>query len=324
MLCALAIGAQGTGVSVVETAGAQLPQVDVPELPVPELPVPEVPVPDVPLPEVPAVPAPPAPQLPPAPAVPPPPPPPPAAPQAPSSSAGSPSAAPAPAASPRAAAPSSASPGSGPARPAARGAAPSARSDGAVRRRPARARKPAAERRLRGTVRRLAGCLDGLRQRQRRVLVLRTGLGPRAPMSRARVGVRLDLPVARVARIERRGVRRLRALGEDGCGGIAAETAIALGAAPGALPGPPAHPAPMSEGAPGRDGASGSRTDPPRSGVKGEFDASPDDKPAVVVPPVGRDGAGGTDLSIAAVLLGVLMLGYALRRELSSSGPSPG
>jgi hypothetical protein len=79
------------------------------------------------------------------------------------------------------------------------------------------------------------------------------------------------------------------------------------------------------DGAGGGDGSAGEAgggDGGDRSGVKGEFDASPEDKPAVVVPPVGRGAR--TDLSIAAVLLGLLMLGYALRRELGSRGPSPG
>ena len=43
------------------------------------------------------------------------------------------------------------------------------------------------------------------------------------------------------------------------------------------------------------------------------------------VPPAGTDAASAEGLSIAALLLGLLMLGYAVRRELrSGGGPTPG
>jgi hypothetical protein len=73
------------------------------------------------------------------------------------------------------------------------------------------------ERRLRRTVRRLRACLDGLPSLERRVLVLRSGLGRLEPRSRARVARRLDLATRRVARLERRGLRRLRGLARAGC-----------------------------------------------------------------------------------------------------------
>ena len=65
---------------------------------------------------------------------------------------------------------------------------------------PARWRSESArrERRLRRTVTRLRACLDGLPTLERRVLVLRAGLGPRRPRPRARVARVLDLSTARV------------------------------------------------------------------------------------------------------------------------------
>ena len=75
------------------------------------------------------------------------------------------------------------------------------------------------ERRLRGAVDRYRSCLDGLPVLERRVLVLRSGLGPRGPRSRAGVARTLDLSARRVARLERRGLRRLRGLARGGCGG---------------------------------------------------------------------------------------------------------
>ena len=66
---------------------------------------------------------------------------------------------------------------------------------------------------------RLRACLDGLPTLERRVLVLRAGLGPRQPRARARVARALDLSARRVRRLERRGLRRLRGLARGGCGG---------------------------------------------------------------------------------------------------------
>jgi Sigma-70, region 4 len=72
-------------------------------------------------------------------------------------------------------------------------------------------RRVARERRLRRTVRRLGTCLDDLPTLERRVLELRTGLGPGRARNREGVARALDLSTRRVTRLERRGVRRLRA-----------------------------------------------------------------------------------------------------------------
>ena len=87
------------------------------------------------------------------------------------------------------------------------------------------ARRPASravirrDRRLRRSVSRRRACLDGLPTLERRVLVLRSGLGPRRPRSRTRVARVLDVSAKRVGRLERRGLRRLRGLARGGCGG---------------------------------------------------------------------------------------------------------
>ena len=76
------------------------------------------------------------------------------------------------------------------------------------------------ERRLRATVRRLQGCFGALSALERRVLVLRAGVGAGPPRTRSRVARRLDLSMRRVTRLERRGVRTLRRLAGAGrCGG---------------------------------------------------------------------------------------------------------
>jgi hypothetical protein len=86
------------------------------------------------------------------------------------------------------------------------------------------------ERRLRRIVRRMDACLPAIADAQRQVLVLRAGLGTRPARSRGEVAQLLGVRGARVARLERRGVRTLRRLDR------------ATNCAPGA--GPPA----MAEG----------------------------------------------------------------------------
>jgi hypothetical protein len=179
---------------------------------------------------------------------------------------------------------------------------------------------------MRRTVRRLAGCLGRLSAGQRAVLVRRAGVGPLRPRSRYVVARRLDIRPSRVARLERSGMRRLQAFSRaGGCG--AAATAVAPGHAP-SFPG-----APPSQHAADGAGASTARTHDAstrsaaargdageaRAGVKGEFESSDDAKPPVITPPGESDD--GADLTFPILLLvGAFALGYAVTRELSSSG----
>jgi Sigma-70, region 4 len=72
-------------------------------------------------------------------------------------------------------------------------------------------------------VRRLSGCLGSLPTTERRVLVLRSGVGAGPPRTRRHVARALDLRVQRVRRIERTGVQHVRTLARTGgCGGAAA------------------------------------------------------------------------------------------------------
>ena len=91
-----------------------------------------------------------------------------------------------------------------------------------------RRRERRRQQRLRRTVGRYRTCLDGLPALERRVIVLRTGLGAGDPRTRAGVGRRLDISARRVGRLERRALRRLR----GGCGGGSGteEAAPSLGA----------------------------------------------------------------------------------------------
>lgn len=89
---------------------------------------------------------------------------------------------------------------------------------GAVARTPKARRR--AERRFRRSVKRLSSCLDTLPTFQRRVLVLRTGVGSADPTSRRRVARRLGANVRTVGRAERNGLVTLRRTSrKGGCGG---------------------------------------------------------------------------------------------------------
>ena len=199
-------------VGPVQVGPVKVPPVEVPPVKVPPVKVPPVEVPPVEAPPVPA-----APQVPDAGS------PAPASPGRPSSSR-----------SPSSTAPSS--PSSTPTSPAA-ASAPAG--DAAVTSAAARARRAAPpsarrgtpqvrravrrERVLRATVERLQGCLGGVSAAERKVLVLRSGLGAAPARTRHSVARTLDVGVRRVGRIERRGLRHVRALARTGgCGGATA------------------------------------------------------------------------------------------------------
>ena len=78
-------------------------------------------------------------------------------------------------------------------------------------------------------VARYGACLPELTTRQRRVLRLRAGVGPRPPASRAAVARKLELPVARVRRAEQRGLRSLRRSARDGCASASDGAGVDLG-----------------------------------------------------------------------------------------------
>ncbi len=92
--------------------------------------------------------------------------------------------------------------------------------------------------------------------------------------------------------------------------------AAVVGAAAPLYPSSPDAPASVSA-TPGAGEDGGSPAPEPQSGVKDDFATSRDDQPAAIVPPPLPE-EGGADLSLLAVVLGLSMLGYALRRELKS------
>ncbi|HEV7771691.1 MAG TPA: hypothetical protein VGO48_00230 [Conexibacter sp.] len=165
-----------------------------------------------------------------------------------------------------------------------------------------------AQRRLQLAVEHRRQCLDDLGPGEQRVLGLRAGIGPGAPLTRPQVARRLDLGVTQTGRIERRGLRRLDALAGDGaCGGVggAVATAGPLTAADG--------------GADVTPGASSSHLRP-RSGIGGVVahgggDTGSDGRSGfdALPPPIG-DGGEATLLVALGLLVALALL---VRRELS-------
>ena len=350
--------ALGLALVVAESAVAQVGPVPTPQLPKPpELPVPLPEVPSVPVPSVPSVPVPsvPVPSVPappaanrlpvPAPQVPAVRVPRPAAPQSSGGSAAESVSRAAPSGSGGRSTPTAAARGGRAAEPSGRagGGAAGVRSPGRrargsgagaaagaaqARDREAprvRRRERRRQQRLRQTVGRYRTCLDGLPALERRVLVLRTGLGARDPRTRAGVGRRLDISARRVGRLERRALRRLR----GGCGGggteevapsLGAGTTTGLGFSRALMVA-----ATFGSGVPASPGAQPERD---RVEVKGEQQSSSDAglggaapklaPPAAAELPtavVGRGpGGGGTDVTLPLlILIGLLAVALGVR-----------
>jgi hypothetical protein len=175
---------------------------------------------------------------------------------------------------------------------------------------------------------RLGGCLDAVPARTRRVLVLRSGLGPATRHSRAGVASVLDLTVRRVARIERRGLRTLRRLDRTrGCGPALPSEIAALAPIAAAAGGAhadlavyaPASADRSSGGAAGDATAAGSgdQTEPVADGAGGVLGSSAVRTPPTAVAPLAEPA--GTDPAIAIMLIALAIAAgagvFALRRE---------
>jgi MYXO-CTERM domain-containing protein len=95
------------------------------------------------------------------------------------------------------------------------------------------------ERRLRRDVDRFSGCLDALPGVEGPLLAIRAGIGSAAPASLSDAARRLGISTRRATRVQRRGLRHLRAAGRSGAcgaGASAARRSVALGTAGGAVP----------------------------------------------------------------------------------------
>jgi hypothetical protein len=174
-------------------------------------------------------------------------------------------------------------------------------------------------------VARLSSCLDELPTGQRRVLVLRAGVGAAHAHSQRAVARTLDITVRRVRRLERSGLRHARALSRaDACGGTASSRTMATttgsiataggGSGTGTTGGAPAI-GDHSTG--GQDGARGPAPED-EGDVRGESNTrvSPHSPGPVAT-------AGGVALALAIALFALAALaGYAtphLRGRLRSN-----
>jgi hypothetical protein len=176
----------------------------------------------------------------------------------------------------------------------------SARGRAAATRTPAQRRRHA--RRLRRSVARLSACLDQLPTRQRRVLVLRAGLGAARPHSRHGVARALDITVRRVGRLERSGLRQARELSRASACGVTDSTSSGSTAGTTLITTPGGDPA-AGGGAPD-PAAKGSEAPSARKpgtgdqgGVRGESDTR-----VTPIPP-GDGPSGGIALALAIVLI---------------------
>ena len=181
------------------------------------------------------------------------------------------------------------------------------------------------ERRLRKTVRRLQGCFGGLSRLERRVLVLRAGIGAGPARTRTQVARRLDVSTRRVTRLERHGVRTLRRLAGAGrcVGGAAQPTA-------GAPFGEPR----MAAALQGPWGPIGSGSAADAIDVKGERQSSGDGQgsgdaagPATLeqrVPAPARVRLLGLDLTVPLfIALGLAALWFVVRAVRRTLGSEP-
>jgi hypothetical protein len=178
------------------------------------------------------------------------------------------------------------------------------------------ARRPTrrSERKLRRRVTRFTACLDDLSSSQERVLVLRAGVGSADPHSRQSVARILDVPVRRVVRIERRGLRTARSLSQAGaCGGGGGTTSSSSVEPQYMVPGDTDTAAPdtaAGDGDPslGRTETTKDDTAGGSGDVRGESETN---LPPRTFPEDGSD-AGGVSLAIGlALIVLALLAGFA-------------
>ena len=172
------------------------------------------------------------------------------------------------------------------------------------------------ERILRSTVLRFRGCLSRVPRSERRVLSLRAGVGRLRAHTRSQVARITHLRRARVIKLERRGLRRLRALNRAGACQDAGAATTAMTVAPGTGTGTPAPPA----------GTSGDR-----SAVLAEHhssaskDSGSHGKPERAELSISRpstSGPGGSSFDLALVLGPLAFLAFLLviTREVRRTG----
>jgi sigma-70-like protein len=161
-------------------------------------------------------------------------------------------------------------------------------------------------------VQRFNGCLGQLPRSERRVLDLRAGVGRLRPHSRSEVARITHLRRARVVTLERRGLRRLRALNRAGaCVDAAATTTVPIIAAPGTgTPLPPPTPRPDRSGVLAEHHASGN------SGGKDGGAARKPEQAELSISRPASGGGGSFDLALVLAPLAVLAFLLVITREV--------
>ena len=156
------------------------------------------------------------------------------------------------------------------------------------------------DRALRRAVLRFQGCLSRVPRAERRVLTLRAGVGAARTHSRTEVARITHLRRARVIRLERRGLRRLHALGRAGaCQDAEATSALAPAGTGTTLP-PGSTPGGASRRRPGRASLQRQQGRRRRRGI-----ASPTAELSISRP-AGIPGGGSFDLALVLAPLAVL------------------
>jgi hypothetical protein len=172
---------------------------------------------------------------------------------------------------------------------------------------------------LRADVLARRSCLDALPRAERRVLVLRAGVGAAAPRSRGTVARRLDVTVRRVRYLERSGLRRLRTL----CGAATMEPTVL--AADGSPPATAIVLPPTRRAGGGRE-SKPSRTATPTPSREAERPSS-GRVAGQSVTHLPSPADGGLSLAIPLLLLALgtagFIVGRTLRRDATVLTPGP-
>ena len=165
------------------------------------------------------------------------------------------------------------------------------------------------DRALRRTVLRFQGCLSRVPRAERRVLALRAGVGRARPHSRTEVARITHLRRARVVRLERRGLRRLHALGRAGaCQDAESGSAVPAPSTTSTLPtgSPPAGRSGVlaeHHSSASKDGGSHGQRKPPTAELS-------------ISRPSGTPGGGSFDLALVIAPLAVLAFLLVITREV--------
>jgi hypothetical protein len=164
---------------------------------------------------------------------------------------------------------------------------------------------------------RLQGCLGRVPRAERRVLVLRAGIGIARTRSRAQVARITGLRRTSVARLERRGLRRLRALARTGA--CAALAPAAISALPVSGP-PPGGGGLVPRGQVLPEHRSGTSPSGPRTGGKNAHQSTelPLARPGGARAP--QPGGSSFDLAFVYVPLALLVFALLLAREVRRTG----